>query len=418
MKLLACGINHQTAPLPVREKVAFASEIISVPLKELIEQTKAEEAIILSTCNRTELYCSNVEAQSIVDWLHCHKQLSQGQLNPYLYVYEDQMAIQHIMRVASGLDSMILGEPQILGQVKTAFSVARSAGTIGGQFKRLFQYIFSVTKEVRSQTSIGAHPLSLAFATVDLAKHIFADLSQINVLLVGAGETIEPIAKHLHSIGIKRFWVANRTLAKAEKLAAQIDGQSILLSTIPEYLSRADMTITATASSLPILGKGMIENALQTRKQRPMLLVDLAVPRDVEPEVNKLDDVYLYTLDDLQNIVQQNLMQRKDAANQAEMIIEEKAAHYMHTLKILEVVPAIRAYRYQAELLRDAALNKARKLLQNEMSPEEVLEWLANDLTNKLLHKPSVELRKAAYADQKELLTVASKILGLDDIKN
>jgi len=416
MKLLACGINHQTAPLPVREKVAFASEIISAPLQELIEQTKAAEAVILSTCNRTEFYCTNVEAQKIIDWLHHHKQLPQGQLNPYLYIHEGQTAIQHIMRVASGLDSMILGEPQILGQVKTAFSVARSAGTIGSHFKHLFQYIFSVTKEVRSQTSIGAHPLSLAFATVDLAKHIFADLSQINVLLVGAGETIEPIAKYLLSIGVKRFWVANRTVTKAEKLAAEIDGQSILLSAIPEYLPYADMTITATASALPILGKGMVENALKTRKQRPMLLVDLAVPRDIEPEVNKLDDVYLYTLDDLQNIVQQNLMQRKDAANQAEIIIEEKAAHYMHTLKALEAVPAIRAYRHQAELLRDTTLNKARKLLQTEMSVEEVLEWLANDLTNKLLHKPSVELRKAAYADQKEILAIASKILGLEDI--
>lgn len=414
MSLLACGINHQTAPLHIREQVVFGPERMPEPLLDLVAHTQVSEAAILSTCNRTEIYCASNEPAAIIDWLHRHQCLPTGQLNPHLYIHHGKEAVRHMLRVASGLDSMVLGEPQILGQVKTAFSFAQRAGTLGTRLRHLFQYAFSVAKQVRTETAIGAHPVSLAFTAVNLAKHIFADLTKLKVLLIGAGETIELVARHLQTMGIQHFYVANRTLSRAEKLASEINGTAITLNAIGEYLPCADMVVSATASSLPILGKGMVERALKIRKHRPMFMLDFAVPRDIEPEVAKLDDVYLYTLDDLHSIIQQNQHDRLDAANKASIIIDEQAAHYMHTLKVLEAAPVIRAYRDQAESLRDGELNKALRLLQTGVAPEEVLQRLAQGLTNKLLHAPTIKLREAAYQDQVELLALAQKLFGLN----
>lgn len=411
--LIACGINHKTAPLHIREKLTFTPENISASLIELVEQTSFKEAVILSTCNRTEFYCTGNDVKSLIEWLQQRQALDPEQLQTSLYIHQNQAAVKHILRVASGLDSMVIGEPQILGQVKTAYSFAHAAGTLGKYLRHLFDYVFFTTKQVRAQTTLGKYPVSLAYAAVDLAKHIFADLSQNTALLIGAGETVELAARHLLSTGMKNIYVANRTLARAEKLANQINAQAITLDMIPHCLAKIDMVITATTSPLPILGKGMIESALKQRKHRPIFMVDLAVPRDIEPEVSKLTDVYLYTVDDLQHIIQQNLNHRQNAAKEAEMIICEKADDYMHHLKVLKAAPIIRAYRDKANTIRQQELTKALCLLQQGLTPAQALERLANNITNKMLHAPSVKMRDAAYLDQFELLEYAKQLFDI-----
>jgi glutamyl-tRNA reductase len=401
MALLACGINHKTAPMAVREKIAFSETIMPHPLVTLVEQTKTKEAAILSTCNRTEIYCVASEPSSIIEWLHNYQQLSAPELASCWYTHCDQSAVRHMLRVASGLDSVVIGEPQILGQLKNAYNLASNAGTLGKQLQHLFQYTFSVAKHVRTETSVGSHPVSVASAAIDLAKHIFADISQINVLLIGAGEIIELAIKHLQAAGVQRFWVANRTLDRAEQLTQRLGGQAITLNDISQLLPEADMVITATASTLPILGKGAVERALKSRKRRIMFMVDLAMPRNIEPEIGALEDVYLYTLDDLQATIQQNLSHRQDAAKHAEILIEEKAEHYMRTLHVLDASPIIRTHREKAEHIRDEELFKILTALRSEQfTPEQALEQLAYKLTNKLLHGPTQALRKALMSIQ------------------
>lgn len=413
LSLLACGINHKTAPVYVREKLAFTADTMPTSLIELVGQTSFKEAVILSTCNRTEFYCAGDNINSLLEWLQQRQSLAPEQLHSSLYVHHNQAAVKHILRVASGLDSMVLGEPQILGQVKTAYLFAHAAGTLGKCLRHLFDYVFSTTKQVRAQTAVGMHPVSIAYAAVNLAKHIFADLSQNTVLLIGAGETIALTARHLCSTGITNIYVANRTLARAEKLATQVNAQAITLDAIPHYLAKTDIVISATASPLPILGKGMIESALKQRKHRPIFMVDLAVPRDIEPEVSKLTDVYLYTVDDLQNIILQNLTHRQNAAIEAETIINEKAIDYMHRLKVLEATPIIRACRDKANNIREQELAKALRLIQQGLTPAQALERLAYNLTNKILHVPSVKMREAAYLDQFELLQYARQLFDI-----
>lgn len=400
MSLFACGINHQTAPLALREKVIFSPDIMPKSLLDLVQQTCVEEALILSTCNRTEFYCASNDATSVIDWLHQYHQLAPYQLKDSLYIKHGQDAVKHALRVASGLDSMVLGEPQILGQVKTAVSIAQNAGTLGSKLCRLFDYVFSVSKQVRTQTSIGCHSLSLAATSVELVKHIFADITHLGVLLIGVGETIELAARHLQTAGVKCFWLANRTLAKAEKLASSIHAHAITLSQIPDYLPQADMVVTATSSPLPILGKGMVESAIKIRKHKPIFMVDLAVPRDIEPEVAGLADVYLYTLDDLQKIIQQNLKNRHQAAEEAEALIDVKTKQFMQMLKIQELVPAITAFRQQAETIRDIELAKAVRSIQNGAPTEQVLSHFAHSLTNKLLHEPIAKLKQSIIHHQ------------------
>ncbi|WP_218814630.1 glutamyl-tRNA reductase [Rickettsiella endosymbiont of Dermanyssus gallinae] len=416
MNLVACGINHETAPLSLREQLSFSSDYLASSLQELLKETQAEEVMILSTCNRTEFYCINGQAQHTLDWLCRTKHASKTSLQNHWYVYREENAVRHILRVASGLDSIILGEPQITGQLKTAFSFAHSLGMAGNQFKRLFQYIFNVSKQVRHQTAISAHPVSLAFSLVTSAKCIFANLADSRVLLIGAGETISLVAKHLLSQGIQHFLIANRTAKHAKRLAVMVGGQTIALNEIPRYLPDVDLVVTATTSPLPIVGKGMLESALKKRRRRPLFMADLGMPRDIEAEVNQLEDVYLYTLNDLQKMIQKNQSHRKVEAIKAEALIENKLQEYLELLRLKEATPIIRAYRQQAEQWRDQELKKAFSLLEKGLSTEEVMQRLAHGLTNKLLHVPSVALRQAATLNQKELLAAVLQLFDLNQV--
>lgn len=416
MTLLAFGINHKTAPVEIREKVAFSPEKVRDALRDLVGHEAINEAVILSTCNRTEVYCGldYPANDAVLEWLSEYHQLPLEAISPYIYTHLDSDAVQHILRVASGLDSLVLGEPQILGQIKEAYMTANEAGALGAQLNRLFQHTFAVAKQVRTDTAIGASPVSVAFAAVSLAKQIFTDLSQHTVLLIGAGETIELVARHLRENHVERMIVANRTVERANELAKVFDARAIALSDIPEHMAEADIIITSTASPLPILGKGMVERALKQRKHRPMFMVDIAVPRDIEPEVNELRDVYLYTVDDLHGVIEENRKSRQEAALQAEDIIATQVDHFMGWLRSLDAVDAIRAYRDKARHLRDDALANARRQLLAGKDPQDVVNELARVLTNKLIHEPSVQMKHAAYHGDQELLKSACRLLGIN----
>ena len=418
MTLLAFGINHKTAPVDIREKVAFAPDKLETALQELLTLTAVNEAAIVSTCNRTELYCDLSEADSaeVVAWFRTYHSLSAEELEPYIYTHLDNQAVQHILRVASGLDSLVLGEPQILGQIKDAYHTASQAGAIGHLLNRLFQHTFSVAKEVRTDTAIGSSPVSVAFAAVSLAKQIFSDLSEHTALLIGAGDTIELVARHLNEQGIKHLIVANRTVERAMTLANQfMHSEAIALADIPERLAEADIIISSTASQLPILGKGAVESALKSRKHRPMFMVDIAVPRDIEPEVGTLSDVYLYTVDDLHEVIEEGRQTREEAAEQAQEIIENQVEHYMGWLRSLEAVDTIRGYREQAERLRDEAMQHARRQLAAGRDPETVMSELARVLTQKLLHQPTVQMNRAAFEGREDLLEAVRELFNLKD---
>ena len=417
MPLLAFGINHKTAPVDVRERVAFNPQDMVGALQQLTALPHIHEAAILSTCNRTEILCNLEEADTaaVVDWFQHYHKLNREEVEPYIYVHPDQFAVRHMLRVAAGLDSLILGEPQILGQMKEAYLTAVQAGTVGTLLGRLFQHTFTVAKQVRTDTAIGSSPVSVAFATVSLAKQIFSDLSQHTVLLIGAGETIELAARHLYEHRIGRVIIANRTIEKAQTLASEFGGFAIALGDIPLHLADADLVISSTASQLPILGKGAIERAIKARKHRPMLMIDIAVPRDIEPEAGDLDDVYLYTVDDLQDIIQEGLRSRQEAAKQAEELIENQVTRFMGWLRSLDAVATIRAYREHAELLRDIEINKAKRMLARGVPPEVVLAQLARILTNKLIHSPSTHLRQAGFEGRSEVLAIARELFDLKD---
>ena len=417
MALLALGINHKTAPVAIREKVAFAPEQLPAALRDLVTRPAVKEAAIVSTCNRTELYLGldSPNEAAVIDWLREFHELRSEDLAPYVYLHPDAEAVRHLLRVASGLDSLILGEPQILGQLKDAYLQATGAGTLGRTLNRLFQHTFSVAKQVRTDTAIGASPVSVAFAAVSLAKQIFGELHPQTALLIGAGETIELVARHLRENGIGRIVVANRTLERAQALAESFDGYAIALSNIPAHLEEADIVISSTASPLPILGKGAVERALKARKHRPVFMVDIAVPRDIEPEVSELGDVYLYTVDDLQEVIAENRRSREEAAEQAEEIIDTQVNHFMGWLKSLDAVGSICAYRHRAERLRNETLEHAQRQLAAGKDPSQVLTVLARQLTNKLLHEPSVQMHRAAFDGDAELLKAARIIFNIKD---
>ncbi|NNF93144.1 MAG: glutamyl-tRNA reductase [Altererythrobacter sp.] len=415
MSLLAFGINHQTAPVAIRERVAFAPESLLPALQDLTERTAVNEAAILSTCNRTEVYCGldAGDTDVVLNWLEEFHRLERSELEPFVYRHPDQFAVRHMLRVASGLDSMVLGEPQILGQMKDAYQLASEAGTIGKMLSKLFQHTFSVAKQIRTDTAIGHSPVSVAFAAVALAKQIFGDLNDSTVLLIGAGETIELAARHLKESGIGRIIIANRTVERAHALATELDGYAIALSEMPKHLAEADIVISSTASTLPILGKGSVESALKQRKHKPMFMVDIAVPRDIEPEVDELDDVYLYSVDDLQEIIEENLKSRQDAAHQAEEIIDTQVTHFMGWMRSLESITTIRAFREQAEHQRDETLIRALAQLERGENPEQVMRELARLLTNKLTHTPSVQIRQASYDGRMDVLDVVRELFDL-----
>ena len=354
MAFIALGINHKTASVDVRERVAFTPEQMVEALQQLCRVTPTREAAILSTCNRSELYLEQeqVEAEAVLAWLANYHRLNLEDLKACAYVHTDDQAVQHMMRVASGLDSMVLGEPQILGQMKSAYAVAREAGSVGPLLGRLFQATFSTAKTVRTDTAIGENPVSVAFAAVSLAKQIFANLHRSQALLIGAGETITLVARHLHEQGVKRIVVANRTLERASALAEQFGAHAILLADIPHELYSSDIVISSTASQLPILGKGAVEQALKKRKHKPMFMVDIAVPRDIEAQVGELDDVYLYTVDDLHEVVAENLKSRQGAAQAAEELVAAGTEDFMARLRELAAVDVLKASRQHAERIR------------------------------------------------------------------
>ncbi|HKM26473.1 MAG TPA: glutamyl-tRNA reductase [Thiopseudomonas sp.] len=415
MAFIALGINHKTASVAVRERVAFSPEQLVEALRQLCRVVGSREAAILSTCNRSELYLEVEHAQphAVLEWLAQFHQVPVEDLQACAYVHQDDQAVQHMMRVACGLDSLVLGEPQILGQIKSAYAVAREAGTLGPILGRLFQATFSTAKTVRTDTAIGENPVSVAFAAVSLAKQIFTDMSHSQALLVGAGETITLVARHLFEQGVKKIVVANRTLERATALASEFGAQAILLSDIPDALVNSDIVISSTASQLPILGKGAVERALKLRKHKPIFMVDIAVPRDIEPQVGELDDVYLYSVDDLHEVVTENLKSRQGAAKAAEELVVRGTSDFMQRLRELEAVDVLRAYRQQGERLRDEELARAQRALANGASPEDALAALARGLTNKLLHAPSVQLKRLSADGRCEALAVAQELFGL-----
>ncbi len=418
MSLLVLGLNHKTAPVDVRERITFGPDIIVAALRSLLERPGLNETVILSTCNRTEIYCglSATEPDEVSLWLSDFHGVELETISPYLYRHEGKDAIQHLLQVACGLDSMVLGEPQILGQVKAAYQTANVAKATSKLLGRLFQHSFSVAKQVRTDTAIGCSPVSVAFAAVSLARQIFSDLSEQTAMLIGAGETIELAARHLHQHGVGRIIVANRTLDRAHTLANQFDGYAISLTEISTHLSEADIIISSTASPLPILGKGAVESALQKRKHQPVFMVDIAVPRDIEAEVGNLDDVYLYTVDDLDEVIQENMRSRQEAALQAQEIIEQHTEEFMGWLRSLDAVSIIQHYRGQAESIRDEVLDRALRQLQNGKDPEEVLQYLAHTLTNKILHTPSAQIRQAGFQGQQSLLRAADTLLKTKEL--
>ncbi|MGL5327422.1 MAG: glutamyl-tRNA reductase [Aeromonas sp.] len=415
MSLLALGINHNTASVALRERVAFGPDCIDRALRELVNQPGINEAVIVSTCNRTELYCNLAGEwqEQVLRWLQQFHGLDAAELVSAIYQHHDEEAVRHLMRVACGLDSLVLGEPQILGQIKQSYAHAQQAESVKGALERLFQKSFSVAKRVRTDTEIGASAVSVAFAAVSLGRRIFADLSQTKVLLVGAGETIELVARHLREQNVTQMMVANRTLQRAQTLAAEFGAQVMTLEEIPDYLHEADIVISSTASPLPIIGKGMVERALKARRFKPMFLVDIAVPRDIEAEVDELSDAYLYTVDDLQGIIEQNLETRKRAAAQAEVIVQEERDEFMGWYRGQSSVDLIRDYRHQSQQVADEELQRALLALAQGESAEQALKAMAHRLTNKLIHAPTQALRQAASQGDESALSRLRQALGL-----
>lgn len=413
MSIFTLGINHRTASLDIRERVAFAPEQMAEALQHAGEVAGVGEVAILSTCNRTEIYVADGSPEKVLDWLAEYHHLSRVELNDCCYVYRQEDAVRHIMKVASGLDSMILGEPQILGQLKSAYAVARGAGQVSAHLNQLFQQAFSIAKQVRTETAIGQNPVSVAYAAVSLSQQIFSDLRDVQALLVGAGETIELVARHLRDKQVGGITVANRTLSRAQELAQKFGAQAILLSEIPEFLRSADIVISSTASQLPILGKGAVESALKQRKHKPMFMVDIAVPRDIEPEVAALDDVYLYTVDDLQEVILENMRSRESAASKAEEIIEAGVNAWQSQFQALDAVDAIRAFRSSVEETRDFEMDKSLIALRSGQDPEQVLRSLARNLTNKLMHTPTIRLKQAGEEGRTESINLVHDLFGL-----
>lgn len=416
MELFAFGVNHTTASVDIREKLSFPEAEIPQALQSLKQDAHVQEVVILSTCNRTELYCSIREnSKYVIDWFGEYHSMPRDKLTPLLYLHFSAAAVRHLLRVACGLDSLVLGEPQILGQIKKAYKIAQQNGTSGKILSKLFQHSFNVAKQVRTDTAIGSSPVSVAFAAVRLAQQIFGDLKPHTALLIGAGETIELAARHLHASQLGRMIIANRTLERARHLALQFGGYAITLPEITEHLAEADVVISSTGSSDYILHASQIKEALKTRKHRPMFMVDIAVPRDIDPVVSTFDDVYLYTVDDLQGVIEENRRSRAEAAKQAEEIIDTQVEHFISWMKSLESVDTIRAIRNNAEKVQHQVLEKARQMLKNGKSPDEALQFLANRLTNTLLHEPLVQLRQASSHNDVEFISAARQLFKLSE---
>jgi glutamyl-tRNA reductase len=418
MSIVAFGINHKTASLDLRGQIAFAPEIVVQVLQSARSILGIQEIALLSTCNRTEVYIyGDVSDTQLLTWLAMIKALELKQLKDCFYCYREQAAVRHMMRVASGLDSAILGEPQIFGQIKSAYSVGREAGTVSTILNRAFQLAFSAAKRVRSETAIGKNPVSVAYTSVSLASQIFANLNQVHALLIGAGETIDLVAKHLREKNIGKITIANRTLSRAQELTTDYSADAILLSDIPDFLHQADIVISSTASQLPLLGKGAVESALKKRKFKPLFMVDIAVPRDIEPEVEELPDVYLYTVDDLEEVVQGNIRARSSAASMAESIIDQEVQKWTKHYRSLAAVDTIRAFRSSIETIRDLEIDKALLALDRGQDSADVINTLARNLTNKLLHKPTARLKQAGEEGRDDAINTTNELFDLNKSK-
>lgn len=413
MSILAIGINHTTATVDVREKVAFQPEQLEHALQSLVQQGRVSESVIVSTCNRTELYCHTKDAdiEHILNWLATFHAIPAERIAQHIYQHENEQAISHLMAVASGLDSLVLGEPQIFGQVKDAYEYARKAGTVGAVFERLFQSTFSAAKDVRTETSVGQNAVSVAYSAVNLAKHIFGDLNQAEVLIVGAGETAELAARHLREQGVKKLNVANRTIARAQELTDLVGGQAHTLDQIKALLPKADIVISSTASPVPVIGKGWVETAIKARRHRPMLFIDLAVPRDIEEEVGELNDVYLYTVDDLQKIVSENIQQREEAAQEARGIIERHVVDFGKWLQSLNSVDLLREYRATGQSIANKQKERALNAIAAGKDPEQVIQELTQRLANTLMHKPTTAIQQAGRENDLNALAAYQKLI-------
>ncbi len=413
MPFVVLGINHRSAPVELREQMVFSGTDLTDALGELGKLPGVRESVIVSTCNRTELYCHTDTAEvRLGAWLEQWHELVDARLHESIYQIENARAVAHVFSVASGLDSMILGEPQILGQIKDAYRVAQECGTTGPYLNRLMQATFSVAKRVRTQTRIGENAVSVASAAVSLARTVFSELENQTALLVGAGETIELAARHLRANGLKRMIIANRSLDRARDLAQEFDGYAITLDQLPSHLPEADIVISSTASPTPVISFEATRAAVRARKRRPIFMVDIAVPRDIEAEVATLEDVYLFTIDDLQNVVSENLESRREAARDADRLIAAEVDRFEHQLKTLDAVPAIRQLRSDAESVKAQTLEQARRLLATGRDPQEVIEFLAATLTNRLLHNPSQRLREAAEHGEADLIRTALELFA------
>lgn len=413
MSLLSLGINHQTAPVDIREKVAFAPDQLGEALVGLQELAAVNETVIVSTCNRTEIYCdtSGDSSDAISHWLSNFHGMNWEELNPYIYKHADHEVARHLFRVASGLDSMVLGEPQILGQLKQSFDQALNGNSINTILGRLFQHSFNVAKRVRTDTEIGSYSVSVAFTAVNLAKQIFGNLSEFQALLIGAGETIELVARHLQSQKIGSMVIANRSLDNAARLAEEVGAVGVSISEVPEQLVNADIVISSTASQLPILGKGATESALKRRKRRPIFMVDLAVPRDIESEVGDLEDIYLYTVDDLEHVIDKNQRSRELAAEAAQEIIDLEVTNFQQWLITHQSADEIRQLRANAETIKQQCIDRVLAQYQQDHDAEKALQKLANTLTNKMLHGPTIEMRKALKSDDQETIRFLQSLI-------
>lgn len=412
MPIVSFGVNHKTAALAFRERLSMASGGQS-SLRQLLDNTPANEAVLLSTCNRTEVYADIGDPAALIKWMSQACRVDEAECRSRGYYHQGKSALAHLVRVATGLDSMMLGEPQILGQLKRAFFDSDEMGMIGQQFRQLFPWVFSVSKKIRSETELGRSPVSLAYAVVQLSKTIFTDISQQRVLLIGAGEMMELMATHLQQQGVHQIVVANRTLEKADSMVKRFSAHAIRISDVPAYMSDTDMVITATASQLPIIGKGMMERVIKQRRQKPIFMVDLAVPRDIEPEVSQLPDLHLFNVDDLQSIITNNLKSREAAAKQAESIVEIQVRHYLQTLKVTQAGDLIRRFRSEVEQRRDAELVRALHQLHKGVDSQVVVTTLARSLTRHFLHPPTKALRRAAYQDQPEIIQLIKELYNL-----
>ncbi|MDB5969816.1 MAG: glutamyl-tRNA reductase [Hydrocarboniphaga sp.] len=417
MALITLGLSHHSAPVEARERLAFTEADLPAALARLRALPGVEEAAILSTCNRTEILAITAadDEGRLMEWWRRELNAPQDYIHQFVYTHRDQAAVLHSLRVASGLDSMIVGEPQILGQMKQSYATAQSQRVLGPVLSRLFQHAFQVAKLARSSTQIGAHPVSVAYAAVQMAKRIFSDFRETTALLIGAGETVQLLARHLRGQGVQKLIVANRSLEKAEKLAREVQGYAIPLTDLGSYLPDIDLLVSSTAARGHILDRSAMEAAMKKRRRKPVFMIDLAMPRDIDPRIGQLEDVYLYTLDDLRDVVQDNMKARTEAAKQAEVLIAEYALEFTHWLEGRDAGATIAQIRSAARTHRDDVLAKARRRLANGASAEDVIAFVADTLSNKLLHAPSSQLRAASSVEQAMLVTSARKLFDLPD---